>query len=547
MTTADELGELSAAFNQMVERPRRAGADPGGLRHLPRQGGRRVHPQRRLRARGVRGRGLGPLLRRPRLHRLRRRGGGEGGRRQPQRAVRDGGPDHRPPRRPRGQVHRRRPARRLRRARAPIRTTPTAPCEPRSRSASDRQPRRPGPLEVGVGVNSGPVVAGSIGGAGRLNFSVIGDAVNVAARVEAATRESRRRGPDHRRHPRAALGDRSRSSPAGRRAARQVGAGRALGAAGGRGESRVRGRRRRRGREGEGVLGAGATASAAGSSDACPVELKVRRPSSERRCVPRPATFLSSRSPASPWRERPSPRPCAATRPTTRGCCDADLEPPRYDDAHRCLHREQPGTRALARWLDRHFRGASWGIYRCEKLCRRQLQHPRRGPRPRLAPRRRRSPPSAAPPAPDPHAPGPRPRGRADGARAADGSPGPDLQLPQLVGRDERGMDPTTTATGATGKRRRHLDPHRGPQGPHPHRAELGRRASATSFWRSPLSAARFPRPERVGSARMATAEQRPRQSAPQSTAAGLSPRRLKLARRHPPLHPLRRPPLLDL
>ena len=40
-----------------------------------------------------------------------------------------------------------------------------------------------------VGINSGRVVAGSIGGAGRLNFSVIGDAVNVAARVEAATRE----------------------------------------------------------------------------------------------------------------------------------------------------------------------------------------------------------------------------------------------------------------------------------------------------------------------------------------------------------------------
>jgi class 3 adenylate cyclase len=44
-------------------------------------------------------------------------------------------------------------------------------------------------LSVGVGVNSGQVIAGSIGGAGRLNFSVIGDAVNVAARVEAATRE----------------------------------------------------------------------------------------------------------------------------------------------------------------------------------------------------------------------------------------------------------------------------------------------------------------------------------------------------------------------
>jgi class 3 adenylate cyclase len=45
-------------------------------------------------------------------------------------------------------------------------------------------------LHVGVGVNSGRVVAGSIGGAGRLNFSVIGDAVNVAARVEAATRST---------------------------------------------------------------------------------------------------------------------------------------------------------------------------------------------------------------------------------------------------------------------------------------------------------------------------------------------------------------------
>jgi len=32
-------------------------------------------------------------------------------------------------------------------------------------------------------------VAGSIGGAGRLNFSIVGDPVNVAARVEAATRE----------------------------------------------------------------------------------------------------------------------------------------------------------------------------------------------------------------------------------------------------------------------------------------------------------------------------------------------------------------------
>lgn len=45
-------------------------------------------------------------------------------------------------------------------------------------------------LSVGAGVNSGRVVAGPLGGAGRLNFSVIGDAVNVAARVEAATRQT---------------------------------------------------------------------------------------------------------------------------------------------------------------------------------------------------------------------------------------------------------------------------------------------------------------------------------------------------------------------
>jgi adenylate cyclase len=47
-----------------------------------------------------------------------------------------------------------------------------------------------GELSIGVGLNSGRVVAGNVGGAGRLEFSVIGDAVNVAARVEAATRKT---------------------------------------------------------------------------------------------------------------------------------------------------------------------------------------------------------------------------------------------------------------------------------------------------------------------------------------------------------------------
>jgi adenylate cyclase len=60
-----------------------------------------------------------------------------------------------------------------------------AACEMASVVNSEDEPG----LRIGVGVNTGRVVAGAIGGAGRLNFSVIGDAVNVASRVESATRE----------------------------------------------------------------------------------------------------------------------------------------------------------------------------------------------------------------------------------------------------------------------------------------------------------------------------------------------------------------------
>jgi class 3 adenylate cyclase len=47
-----------------------------------------------------------------------------------------------------------------------------------------------GDVRIGIGLNSGPVVVGSVGGGGRLEFAVIGDPVNVAARVEAATRDT---------------------------------------------------------------------------------------------------------------------------------------------------------------------------------------------------------------------------------------------------------------------------------------------------------------------------------------------------------------------
>jgi class 3 adenylate cyclase len=43
---------------------------------------------------------------------------------------------------------------------------------------------------MGIGVNSGPVMSGHVGSERRLEYAVIGDTTNVAARLEAMTKDS---------------------------------------------------------------------------------------------------------------------------------------------------------------------------------------------------------------------------------------------------------------------------------------------------------------------------------------------------------------------
>jgi class 3 adenylate cyclase/DNA-binding NarL/FixJ family response regulator len=52
---------------------------------------------------------------------------------------------------------------------------------------AEREDSRP-PIEIGVGVNTGTVIAGTVGGGGRLEYTVLGDAVNVAQRLQSESK-----------------------------------------------------------------------------------------------------------------------------------------------------------------------------------------------------------------------------------------------------------------------------------------------------------------------------------------------------------------------
>ena len=110
------------------------------------------------------------------------------------------GDGHPRARRPRPAVHRRRDRSGVRRpgARSPRHAEHAvrAALEMRRRLAAwnaARARRGQAPLRNGIGIHTGTVLAGNIGSADRLSYALVGDAVNLASRIQGLTKECRRR------------------------------------------------------------------------------------------------------------------------------------------------------------------------------------------------------------------------------------------------------------------------------------------------------------------------------------------------------------------